>query len=219
MGTRYRARERQRNVACLSDRRRDASGCCRGLLCDQGSRFGGIEYIPLTNLIVIAPLHQIDMHVRIVIIVCPVAEHGRKTCTRAVPYLLAQRLGDRGTIQFNDGTICQLERAHVERISAAMLTDLRTRDTVTRTAIERIDTFDAAQRCAESGDRWRHVIGYPSRHSFAIGQRSVAGGAKPTRCLSGKSTASTLTTSVAMHSPGPVIAGDGSKTASSASRN
>jgi hypothetical protein len=42
-----------------------------------------------------------------------------------------------------------------------MLTDLRTSDTITRAAIERIKTFDAAQRCAESGDRWRYVITNP----------------------------------------------------------
>ena len=53
----------------------------------------------------------------------------------------------------------------------------------------------------------------------AIGQRSVAGGENTTRCLSGRSSASTVTTSVAVHSPGPVIGCNGLKTASSASCN
>src|SRR5262249_24754781 len=51
-------------------------------------------------------------------------------------------------------------------VSVAMLTDLRTSDAITRTAIERIKTFDAAQRCAESGDRWRHVITNPLCHGI-----------------------------------------------------
>ena len=53
----------------------------------------------------------------------------------------------------------------------------------------------------------------------AIGQRSVTGGEKATLCWSGKTTASTVTTSAAMHSPGPVIGGDRFKMASFASRN
>ena len=53
----------------------------------------------------------------------------------------------------------------------------------------------------------------------AIEQRSVTEGEKATLCLSGKTTASTVTTSVAMHSPGPVIGGDGLKMASFASRS
>src|SRR5262245_43520922 len=48
----------------------------------------------------------------------------------------------------------------------AMLTDWRTSDTITRTAIERIETFDAAQRCAESGDRWRYVVTNPLSHGI-----------------------------------------------------
>ena len=39
----------------------------------------------------------------------------------------------------------------------------------------------------------------------AIGQRRVAGGEMTTRCLSGRSNASTASTSAAVHSPGPVI--------------
>jgi hypothetical protein len=50
-----------------------------------------------------------------------------------------------------------------------MLTELRTSDTIARTAIERIETFDAAQGCAESGDRWCHVAGYPLCHSLRHG--------------------------------------------------
>jgi hypothetical protein len=52
-----------------------------------------------------------------------------------------------------------------------------------------------------------------------MGQRNVAGGERTTRCLSAKSTASTATTSVALHSPGPVIGADALKTASSVSRD
>jgi hypothetical protein len=55
--------------------------------------------------------------------------------------------------------------------------------------------------------------------AWAIGQRSIAGDEKATRSLFGKSTAWTLTTSLATHSPGPVIGGDRSKAASSANRN
>src|SRR5262245_46148933 len=43
-----------------------------------------------------------------------------------------------------------------------MLADFRPRDAVARTAIERIESFDAAQRCAEIGDCWRHVMTDPS---------------------------------------------------------
>jgi len=57
------------------------------------------------------------------------------------------------------------------------------------------------------------------RHSLAIGQRSVTGGEKMARWLSGERTESTVTTSVAVHSPGPVIAGESLKVASSASRS
>ena len=53
----------------------------------------------------------------------------------------------------------------------------------------------------------------------AMGQRSLTDGEKATLRLSGKITASTVTTSVAMHSPGPVIDGDGLKVAIFASRN
>jgi len=53
----------------------------------------------------------------------------------------------------------------------------------------------------------------------AIGQRSVTGSEKTARWLSGKRTASTMTTSVAVHAPGPVIGGEGLKEASSASRS
>jgi hypothetical protein len=47
-----------------------------------------------------------------------------------------------------------------------MLTDLRTSDTITRAASERIETLDSAQRCAESGDRWRYVITNPLSHGI-----------------------------------------------------
>ena len=47
-----------------------------------------------------------------------------------------------------------------------MLTDWRTCDTITRTAIERIESFDAAQRCAESGDRRCYVITNPVSHGI-----------------------------------------------------
>jgi hypothetical protein len=52
-----------------------------------------------------------------------------------------------------------------------------------------------------------------------MGQRSLTEGEKAALCLSGKITASTVTTSVAMHSPGPMIDGDGLKMATFASRN
>src|SRR5215469_13588953 len=43
-----------------------------------------------------------------------------------------------------------------------MLADFLPRDAVARTAIERLERFDAAQGCAELGDRWRYVITDPS---------------------------------------------------------
>ena len=45
----------------------------------------------------------------------------------------------------------------------------------------------------------------------AMAHRSVAAGEKTTRRLSGRSTASSLMTSAAMHSPGPAIGGNGLK--------
>ena len=62
----------------------------------------------------------------------------------------------------------------------------------------------------------------PATHratASAMGQRSLTEGEKAALCLSGKITASTVTTSVAMHSPGPMIDGDGLKMATFASRN
>jgi len=53
----------------------------------------------------------------------------------------------------------------------------------------------------------------------AMGQRSIAVGEKLTRWLSGGSTASSSTTSVAVQSPRPVIGGKGLKAAISASRD
>lgn len=100
-----------------------------------------------------------------------------------------------------------------------MLADLRTGDAIARTAVERIEIFDPSQQRAGSGDRWCHVIGDPLCHGLGIRQRRVAGGERATRRRSGRSTASTLMTSVAMHCPGPVMGGDGSKAANSASRN
>jgi hypothetical protein len=52
-----------------------------------------------------------------------------------------------------------------------------------------------------------------------MGQRSLTEGEKATLRLSGKTTASTMMTSVALHSPGPTIDGVGLKAASFASRN
>src|ERR1700733_10158066 len=51
-----------------------------------------------------------------------------------------------------------------------------------------------------------------------MGQRSVAGGETTARVLSGNRMASRVTTSLAVHSPGPVIGGAGLKLASSRSR-
>ena len=56
----------------------------------------------------------------------------------------------------------------------------------------------------ESGDGWGATsLATHRATASAIGQRSLINGEKATVCLSGKTTASSVTTSVAMHSPGP----------------
>jgi hypothetical protein len=55
--------------------------------------------------------------------------------------------------------------------------------------------------------------------AIAMGQRSVTADENTARCLSGRSTASNVTTSVAVHSPGPAIDGAGLNSASSDNRD
>ncbi len=159
IGVNHRTRARQQNVACLSFRRGDVRGCCRGFLCHERSRFGRTP--PFASL------------------------NERTSSALAWP--------------------CSLTCAPLIPLRGRQSNELRLsmpRNDVPRAAI--VGATSLVIHCATAS---------------AIGQRSITGGEKTMRCLSGKNTASTLTTSVAMHLPGPVIGGDGSKAASSASRN
>ncbi len=71
---------------------------------------------------------------------------------------------------------------------------------------------------------WSAIVGATSSRiqwvtASAIGQRSVAAGEMVMRCLSATNTASSSTTSVAVHSPGPLMDGKGLKAAISANRD
>jgi hypothetical protein len=85
--------------------------------------------------------------------------------------------------------------------------------------VERIEILDPPQQGTEAAIVGATSLAIHCATASAIGQRRVAGGERVTRRPSGRSTASTLMTSVAMHCPGPVTGGDGSKAASSANRN
>src|SRR5262249_51864656 len=90
-------------------------------------------------------------------------------------------------------------------LTCAPVTPLRGRQSnESRLSIPRSDVPEAAIVGATS-------LAIHCATASAIGQRRVAGGESATRCPSGRSTASSLTTSLAMHCPGPVMDGDGSK--------
>ncbi len=89
-----------------------------------------------------------------------------------------------------------------------MIADLRTSDPVMRSALERIDRLEAAQRNAKRVDGRRAVARTQCVTVSAIGQRSVTEGEKTASCLSGRNTVSSATTTLAVHSPGPVIGGN-----------
>jgi hypothetical protein len=77
---------RQRDIAYVRNRwLRRGCGCGRSLLDGKLSRFSDIEYVPLTNPIVVTPLEQIEMDVTIVIGIGAVTEHGRETSARTLP--------------------------------------------------------------------------------------------------------------------------------------
>ena len=86
-----RARARQRNIGCHPYRRWQAvSVATTAFFAASATASPGSSTSHSQILIVIAPLHQIDMDMAVVVGIGAVAEYSRKTCARAVPKPLAQ---------------------------------------------------------------------------------------------------------------------------------
>src|SRR6202035_775059 len=96
----------------------------------------------------------------------------------------------------------------VERISLAVLGELRAGNPVTAAAIKRGEIHNGFERRAKINRARRHLFAHPMRDGLGHAAAKIGRGETATRLRSRSTTASSRTTSGASHAPGPVIGGN-----------
>src|SRR6478735_7539592 len=96
---------------------------------------------------------------------------------------------------------------HVHRIGMSVLAELGATDPIEAAAPKGLKNFNAAQRHAERSECRRYIIADPVRDCVCHRTLQRYHRRENRPVTTRKTTAFTLTTSVAAHSPGPVIGG------------
>ena len=167
-----------------------------------------IPHVPLADPVVVAPLHQVEMDVVLVVPVRARPQHGRKPRADRMQHVLAH-LARHGAVGQRDRlAVGELEGADVERVGAAVFGQLGAGDAVAAAAFERVEIVEIAdRRCRGSRASGAMSVRIQSAIADAMAQRRIAAGFTATCRLSGSTIASSRTRSSPPQPPGPWMSG------------
>jgi hypothetical protein len=154
----------------------------------------------------------------LVIRVGAIAQHSRKVGACAFAKTFAQRFRRACIGQLNGSTIGKPEREHVQRVRTTVLAEFRAADTIAPSATKGVGRLDAAHLVPTVATAGATPLRTQWATASAMEQRSVAGGVTIACSPFRSRIASIRITSLAMHSPGPVIGGSRLNWATSVSR-
>ena len=122
-----------------------------------------VPHVPLADLVIVVPLHQIEMDVVLVIPVRARPQHRGEPRAHRMQHALAQLARHRAVGERDRLAVGELHAANVERVGAAVFGQSGADHAVAAAAFERVEIVEIADDAAEACRQRRHVGADPVR--------------------------------------------------------